>query len=161
MLTRYPDHRVEIRCPEIGINQEGFIPLFGKPDAEIPRQEALARTPFASSDRPYFRHLWRTFVREGDTEFLKSFFRCQSREKMRLIRPWLASKGQVILKHLGPFYNILFICGCLPDPDSSAACLSQNTLPDSIKYRIDLIYFWGKFYIIKNKVPATSTRAVD
>ena len=82
MLIGYTDHRVEIGCPEIGINQEGFIPLSGKPDAEIPRQEALARTPFAPPDRPDVRHLWNTFIRKDDPEFLRSFFRCQSRESM-------------------------------------------------------------------------------
>lgn len=69
MLIRDTDHGVEIGSPEIGIHQEGFIPLFGKPDAEIPRQEALARTSFAPSDWPDVRHWWRTFIRIGETEF--------------------------------------------------------------------------------------------
>jgi hypothetical protein len=78
----YTDHGMEVGRPEIGINQEGPMPLLGKPEAEIPRQEALARTPFATPDWPDVRHLCRIFNRKGYTEFLKSFFRCPFREKM-------------------------------------------------------------------------------
>ena len=55
--VRGADGRMEVRCPQVKVDQQGLITLSGKEDTEGTRDKGLSRTAFSPSDRPYLWHV--------------------------------------------------------------------------------------------------------